>query len=211
CGLPPCSAYLSKIPQMCQVQPLNGHWIDAFTSPSAVIVCFTSFWRISSSMSAENGMGTRSVIQRRQYSTRAAGVSGKRLMLDQTVGRERMAFGSAPLIGGRSMSEYKPAGPWDKHYRLRLPKVMRKLGRIGTLDQITKEFDQIVEGASRRTISMYCDACSVNLTDRRGLFLGRKDYDPKFHFLIKIARAVYAMPDPKILNLRAIYYIFNRE
>src|SRR5579871_5657791 len=102
------------------------------------------------------------------------------------------------------MSRYVSPAPWFKHYRRRLPDVLKKLGRIATVKQITKELvQQQVDGANESSVRAYCESCCVNGTGRHNLHY-RGDYDPEFHFLLKIAAGVYALPDPKYLDMSSI-------
>jgi hypothetical protein len=102
------------------------------------------------------------------------------------------------------MSKYSSNGPWFKHYRKKLPKVLRKLDRIATLDQITKEMQLLAAGAKKSSIRIICEACSANCTGLHNQYY-RNDFDPEYHFLLKIAPGIYAMPNPKYLDLKAIY------
>ena len=103
------------------------------------------------------------------------------------------------------MSSYIDPAPWFKHYRRRLPSVFRKLGRVATDVQIARELEsQGIEGVKLSSVRHYCEACCVNGTGRHNLF-GTRVYDPKNHFLLKVAPRVYAFPNPKYLDMAAVF------
>lgn len=102
------------------------------------------------------------------------------------------------------MSRYLSPAPWFKKYRLHLPAVFRQLGRIGTLPQIAETLGSVVVGVRESSVYKVCEACCVNGTDHHNLH-SHRDYNPDFHFLLKIAPKIYAMPKPKYLDMAAVY------
>lgn len=93
---------------------------------------------------------------------------------------------------------------WNRHYHARIKAVVKKLGRIATLDQIVKELASQADGVVAGSVRKACEAFCVNGTGRHNLF-HRDDYDEGYHFLLKVAPGVYAMPDPKYLDLAAVF------
>ncbi len=91
-----------------------------------------------------------------------------------------------------------------KRYRLKVQEAMLKLKRIATLDQLVEELATQMDDVCRKSVRQMCDSYCVNGSGRHNQHHRPAD-DSNYHFLLKVAPGVYAMPDPKYLDLAAVF------
>jgi len=84
-------------------------------------------------------------------------------------------------------------------------KAMKKLGHVATLKQLIEELKQAGETVSEGTVRNVCNGCSVNGTKSHNAHRRFGEYDPEFHFLLKIAPSAFALPDPALVDMETLF------